>query len=778
MKVICPQCQTQVTRLDQRFCDQCGFDLSAHYESLGIKVSASLGSSEVTQSVPPPRSTELVPPAPALKATLHVHLPSGETIAFELVSPVTKLGKGLNNDLVLDDPTVSTSHASIEADREGFILTDLGSRNGTFINDERLAAPRPLRDGDLVKLGRSTLRFHLHQEREPSDTTIQAVNLQTAQIDESLIAKFSPRLARKHQVFPVAETQTHLIIALADPTNQDAIEEVKREAHKEVEVRLASASDIAERIDQHYGPKLIGVLRSGEKIEYRLNKPEVDIGKAPHNDIVLDHPAVSHTHAVILARDGGYIIVDLESRNGTFVNGQRLGSEGQALRHGDKIQMGEVLLTFRSPAETPENTTVMLSVEALEAARQRVEFKGQSARANQASAVASPKVAVQSVTPLTTPSVAAPKPVVEAEEEEEKGGKKKKKKKKKGKDDDRIKAALVNSLSRILATVLGAVLTVVLTVLILRQTTAPTNPGSSSVSNVAGNPKPKFTSTGEAHAIQGGKFEASGVIQISGTDAVLFVDDSKPGQVFRMQLDSSGNQRGAIQPLPLGVKVINPEAITYGGGYYYVVGSQADPAAGEQNSLARFALDATGSQLQGPVEVVAYLSRFLLANVPELKGEGEKSGALGGLNIEGMAWDPVRERLLLGLRSPFKDGQALVISLKLADPRKPLASDNLQLAEPQAMPLALGGHGIRDIHYDSRLRSFLIISGATETAARTDFKLWEWSGTSDTQPREELALDRRVKPEGITRMEVAGRDFIFIVCDASSILKLDYATTQ
>ena len=65
--------------------------------------------------------------------------------------------------------------------------------------------------------------------------------------------------------------------------------------------------------------------------------------------MILTQPTVSNTHAVILARNGGYSVVDLGSSNGTFVNGERLGNEARTLQHGDKIQIAEALLDLQKP---------------------------------------------------------------------------------------------------------------------------------------------------------------------------------------------------------------------------------------------------------------------------------------------------------------------------------------------------------------------------------------------------------------------------------------------
>ena len=129
------------------------------------------------------------------------------------------------------------------------------------------------------------------------------------------------------------------------------------------------------------------------------------------------------------------------------------------------------------------------------------------------------------------------------------------------------------------------------------------------------------------------------------------------------------------------------------------------------------------------------------------------------------------ERLLLGLRDPEISEQALIVPLRLRDPNARLSLENLTLAQPNAIRLALGGATIRSIEYDGSLNVFQIISGAPEDKKKADFKLWEWDGK--TSPREKAAINSKLKPEGVTRVSIGGHDFIFIVCDVGEYLKLD-----
>ena len=80
------------------------------------------------------------------------------------------LGRQGDNDLVLLDTRVSRRHAHIVKDGEAYLLEDVGSRHGTFVNGERLTAPRPLHPGDQISLGVTdayALTFEMEQARLP-----------------------------------------------------------------------------------------------------------------------------------------------------------------------------------------------------------------------------------------------------------------------------------------------------------------------------------------------------------------------------------------------------------------------------------------------------------------------------------------------------------------------------------------------------------------------------------------------------------------------------------
>jgi len=85
---------------------------------------------------------------------------------------------------------------------------------------------------------------------------------------------------------------------------------------------------------------------------FRLDQ-ELVIGRAPTASVRLDEDGISRQHAkLVLTTEGTVHIVDLESRNGTFVNGERVSR--YALRDGDKIQIGDHIKKITLAEQLPK----------------------------------------------------------------------------------------------------------------------------------------------------------------------------------------------------------------------------------------------------------------------------------------------------------------------------------------------------------------------------------------------------------------------------------------
>jgi hypothetical protein len=136
-----------------------------------ILASAEIRQTEATQRIgaqdaPPLARTSVFPvvqpPEPALPdtardaITLMVRDERGREQRLPMTGEVLSFGRGLENDVVLDSLTVSREHARLDR-ADGLVIEDLGSRNGTFVNGQRVQRAR-VGPGDRIRLGATELR--------------------------------------------------------------------------------------------------------------------------------------------------------------------------------------------------------------------------------------------------------------------------------------------------------------------------------------------------------------------------------------------------------------------------------------------------------------------------------------------------------------------------------------------------------------------------------------------------------------------------------------------
>jgi len=166
--VFCTQCGQQNPD-DSRFCARCGAPMnpgrggeqSTVETTSTISLSALEGALEGDQPAPAESSgddsapLEGLPPGSAL---LVVKRGPNAGSRFLLDADVTTAGRHPESDIFLDDVTVSRRHAEFVREGEGFVVRDVGSLNGTYLNRGRIDAAA-LAGGDEVQIGKYRLVF-------------------------------------------------------------------------------------------------------------------------------------------------------------------------------------------------------------------------------------------------------------------------------------------------------------------------------------------------------------------------------------------------------------------------------------------------------------------------------------------------------------------------------------------------------------------------------------------------------------------------------------------
>ena len=148
------------------YCPECGFqnqEAANYCSKCGALLVVDEAGTETTQTYTPEENgdengplDEIAAEGPALVVR------SGGGRAGEHFIPQaerTTIGRSPYNDIFLDDVTVSRKHAVLSQNGNQFLIEDLGSLNGTFVNRRRIESPTRLESGDEVQIGKYRLSF-------------------------------------------------------------------------------------------------------------------------------------------------------------------------------------------------------------------------------------------------------------------------------------------------------------------------------------------------------------------------------------------------------------------------------------------------------------------------------------------------------------------------------------------------------------------------------------------------------------------------------------------
>jgi pSer/pThr/pTyr-binding forkhead associated (FHA) protein len=250
---------------------------------------------------------------------------------YSIGSEPLVFGRDAASDVVVTAGDVSRRHAEIQVGTEGYVLIDL-SVNGTFVNGKRVGRSHLLARADVIRIGTDEFRFYaeaappappLAPRPLPSEGPLNAPTGASARLSDTM-----------HGV-PVSIP--------SDPTPTPPSAPI---SHPIASLLVRS-----------------GIMR-GRRLPITL--AVVNVGRADYNDVVIADPSVSTTHAKLQRRDDVWVLTDLGSTNGTYVEGEPVTGE-TALTPGTTLRFGDVAALFephdeaqpighraKSPAAEPE----------------------------------------------------------------------------------------------------------------------------------------------------------------------------------------------------------------------------------------------------------------------------------------------------------------------------------------------------------------------------------------------------------------------------------------
>ena len=240
----------------------------------------------------------------------------GQIHEYRLQDRLIRIGRDPACTIVLDNPGVSRRHAVIKETPKGWVIADMGSRNGTFLNEERIPYKKKilLDPGDKLRIGDCT--FSVMEEGEDLYGTTMAIR------EEELRPKQVAHQAFHAEDGPSGSQEETLLI-------------------QNVRTKLGTQRIIRERPT---GPNLSVIDGKKYTLPVAITVGEFLIGRGEEATMKLRDQSVSSVHCKLVKRKGRVYLYDNNSLNGTFVNGERV--RGVPLCDGDLILIGAHVIRF------------------------------------------------------------------------------------------------------------------------------------------------------------------------------------------------------------------------------------------------------------------------------------------------------------------------------------------------------------------------------------------------------------------------------------------------
>ena len=266
---------------------------------------------------------------------------------FPVGSMVT-IGRLPGNAIVIDNPAVSSKHAKVTRDGDGYVIEDAESTNGTFVNEIRVTK-QALNYGDLVLIGKHHLVFEEGGDEDtvaPTEAPREIADLGgTVYLDtkrqKELLAQAKAKQAALSA--PVA-TATATVAEDAPPAPRAAAHATAAVPSAPETARMAKAPAVSSAPSSSTVGMLYVLAGKTDQSEYPLKAQTCLIGKSDSATVRLKGWFKPKTALAIARKGNGYTATPLGGKN--LLNNQPFNGR-QDLRDGDVLQVSGVTLEFR-----------------------------------------------------------------------------------------------------------------------------------------------------------------------------------------------------------------------------------------------------------------------------------------------------------------------------------------------------------------------------------------------------------------------------------------------
>jgi pSer/pThr/pTyr-binding forkhead associated (FHA) protein len=239
------------------------------------------------------------------------------------------IGRRKTNDMVIEDPAVSGHHAKIDAVGDRFVLTDLQSKNGSFVN-EQLIHSHWLKHEDVIAIGGHELIFSYPEKEQPRQAD-------ASEFDETLAMNTTQR---RRMMIKSNPTKSINVVRFWDKSQNRGV----------VRENVPPAPKPRSQSRKRQPAGVLNYLAGGSG-QIKLNRKITTIGKDPTSDVVVKGLLMNPTAATISKRPDGFCFNYIGGLPKPKINAKPV-KKATLLNDSDIIEIGSTRLQFStaSPA--------------------------------------------------------------------------------------------------------------------------------------------------------------------------------------------------------------------------------------------------------------------------------------------------------------------------------------------------------------------------------------------------------------------------------------------
>lgn len=249
---------------------------------------------------------------------------------------VISIGREEDNEIELDDDTISRYHAELAWDKGQVYVTDNGSLNGVLLNGRRIRSSVLVKNGDLLEIGAH--HFLMKYAQRPA----------SLDLDDPLL----PHLRRASRSSADNQLPSDPQPGSKPPASPTRALQPGRSSAPPTHTPIPASGDdqVSPAWEGTPAPERPGglcIIRNGDMAgrSFLLDRPILTVGRGNESDVVIYSVAISRRHLQFSHQAGEDYVQDLASRSGSQVNGEVLKTS-RLLQAGDIITLGDIQLEY------------------------------------------------------------------------------------------------------------------------------------------------------------------------------------------------------------------------------------------------------------------------------------------------------------------------------------------------------------------------------------------------------------------------------------------------